>query len=68
MPKTPETPVRNILRWRHVHERTSLSRMTVDSLEARGDFPRRIQLSPRIAGWYEDELTAWLDSRRRQGP
>jgi predicted DNA-binding transcriptional regulator AlpA len=68
MPKAPETPVRKILRWRHVQARTSLSRSCVDSLELRGDFPRRIQLSPRIAGWYEDELVAWLDSRRRQGP
>jgi len=65
---TPASPHRRIIRLRTVREMTSLSRNAVESLEAQGDFPRRVQLSRRIAGWYEDEVLAWLASLPRRAP
>jgi prophage regulatory protein len=59
--------IRRIIRLRAVRERTSLSKSTLRSLEAAGQFPRRIQLGPRATGWYEDEVSAWIDSLQRKG-
>ncbi len=64
---SPAPAIRRIIRLRAVRERTSLSRSTISSLEAAGRFPRRVQLGPRATGWYEDEVTAWVDSLRRKG-
>jgi predicted DNA-binding transcriptional regulator AlpA len=30
-----------------------------------GDFPQRIQLGANSVGWYEDEIDAWVASRKR---
>ena len=60
-------PVRRFLRIRAVRERTGLSRSTVHKLELAGDFPKRVVLGPRSVGWWEDEVTGWMDSRRRAG-
>ena len=68
MPSPPRAP-RRIIRLRAVRECTSLSKSTIHSLEAAGRFPRRVQLGPRATGWYEDEVTAWIDSlQRKAGP
>ncbi len=64
---SPSPAIRRIIRLRAVRERTSLSRSTISSLEAAGRFPRRVQLGPRATGWYEDEVTAWVDSLQRKG-
>ena len=32
-------------------------------LEAAGQFPRRIHLTPGAVAWAEDELDAWLEER-----
>ncbi len=65
---TPAAPIRRIIRPRTVREMTSLSRTAIESLEAQGDFPRRVLLSKRVAGWYEDEVLAWLNSLPRKAP
>jgi len=59
--------VRRILRIRTVRERTGLSRSTIHTMEAAGEFPRRIELGARSVGWYEDEVAAWIESRQRKG-
>ena len=52
-----------ILRFDEVAERTGLSRTTVWRLERQGQFPARIQLSPRAVGWPAEEVEEWLKSR-----
>ncbi len=34
-------------------------------MEHRGEFPRRVYLSPRCVAWKYSEIEAWLDQRRR---
>ena len=59
-----QSPIRRILRLRTVRELTSLSRSCIDRLEAEGDFPLRFRLGLRAVGWYEDEVAAWINSRK----
>lgn len=55
-----------VLKLPAVQIKTQLSRSSVYRLEAEGNFPKRIQLSPgRSVAWYEHEIDAWLDSRPR---
>jgi prophage regulatory protein len=65
--KEQTTIPRRILRIRTVRERTGLSRSTIHMMEAAGDFPRRVTLGSRSVGWYEDEVTTWIESRQRKG-
>lgn len=58
--KTP----RRTLRREQVLRKTSLSRTSQYCLEKKGDFPRHFMLTPRCAVWFEDEIDAWLESRR----
>jgi prophage regulatory protein len=50
-----------------VQRRSGLSPSQIRRLEARGDFPARIQLGYRTIGWTEDEFEAWLARRRQPG-
>lgn len=59
----PAPPPR-LLRARVVCERTGLSRTTLWRLERRGAFPRHRQLSANVVGWLEEEVTAWIRTRR----
>jgi prophage regulatory protein len=52
-----------ILRLPGVIERTGLSRSTLYSKIASGEFPRSIQLSQRAVGWTASEIEAWLAAR-----
>ncbi len=54
-----------ILRIRDVTITTGLSRTTVWRLERRGEFPRRVRLSPNSTGWIESEIEQWIESRPR---
>jgi len=54
-----------MLRFREVHARTQLSRVTIWRMERRGEFPARRQLSANSVGWIEREVEAWLSTRRR---
>jgi len=42
---------------------TGLARVTRYVLERRGDFPKRVKLGARSAGWYEKDIRTWLESR-----
>ena len=57
---------RRIVRLRAVRDRTGLSRSTLYKLEGQGQFPHRVSLGERSVGWYEDEISAWVESRQRR--
>jgi prophage regulatory protein len=46
-----------------VEELTSLSRTTRWRLERRGEFPKRVRLSPGRVGWRQADIEAWIRSR-----
>ncbi len=46
-----------------VQEVTSLSRTTRWRLERRGQFPKRVRLSPGRVGWRQAEIEDWISSR-----
>jgi prophage regulatory protein len=50
----------NIIRMPQTVQKTGLSRSTIYLLEARGDFPKKINLSPRTMGFMESEVDTWL--------
>jgi len=41
-----------------------LSERTIFNMEKRGQFPRRIQISPGRVGWDADEVAAWINARK----
>jgi len=42
-----------------------ISDTTVWRMERRGEFPRRIRVSPRRVAWRRSEIEAWLEQRQR---
>ena len=44
---------------------TNLSRSTLWRMEKKGKFPKRINISSNRVGWYEDEVSSWIESRPR---
>jgi len=59
----PNLPPIAIYRLPAVLEVTGLSKATIYRLLERGDFPPRVQLSPRCVGWRAEEVHAWLEER-----
>lgn len=58
-------PHGRFLRIRDVVAETNLSESTINRLHRRGEFPRKIQLSPGCTGWWESEFQAWKANRAR---
>ncbi len=56
-----------LLRWPELAELVPYSRQHIGRLEARGAFPRRLQLGPGRVAWRQTEVLRWLDERNR-GP
>jgi prophage regulatory protein len=54
-----------ILRLPKVIERTGLSRSTIYQSIQDGKFPEAVCLGPRAVGWVEEDIEAWLQSRRK---
>jgi prophage regulatory protein len=52
-----------IMRLPQVKQRTGLSRSSIYSRVATGDFPAPIHLGPRARGWLETEVDAWISHR-----
>ena len=52
-----------ILRLPEVLRRTGLTRATLDRLEIKGQFPRRVRPSQRTIGWLESDVTRWTSAR-----
>lgn len=56
------TPIR-MLRLSQVAAITGLSKTKIYQLQNEGDFPMRVQLTPRRVAWVEAEVQAWLAAR-----
>jgi prophage regulatory protein len=56
-----KSPPVKMLRRKDVEERTGLKRSTIYDHVKRGTFPRPIQLGPKVIGWIESEVDAWID-------
>lgn len=50
-----------LLRFPEVFVRTGMSESTIRRREAKGTFPRRVTLGPRAIGWYESDVTKWVN-------
>jgi prophage regulatory protein len=46
-------------------EMTGMSRDTIDRLERKGRFPKRVLLSDRKVGWKVEEVVGWREARDR---
>jgi prophage regulatory protein len=49
-----------------VEKLTSLSRTTRWRMERRGEFPKRVRLSPGRVGWRQAEIEAWIRSHQAE--
>lgn len=54
-----------VLRRAEVEQKTGLSGSSIDRLEARGNFPARLQMSTNTVGWLSSEVDDWITSRPR---
>ncbi|MGE0582865.1 MAG: helix-turn-helix transcriptional regulator [Steroidobacteraceae bacterium] len=59
---TTDTPLR-LLRLPDVEGRVGLRRSMIHRLEQRGEFPRRVRISARAAGWIESEINDYIHAR-----
>ena len=50
-----------------VIEQVGLSGSTIDRMEARGEFPRRIHISPRRVVWRQSDLQRWIGEKPATG-
>jgi prophage regulatory protein len=56
--------MRKIIEWDVVKPAIgNTSKVTVWRWEKKGEFPQRVNLSPSKVGWYEDEISEWIDTR-----
>lgn len=56
----------SVLRVDDVCTRTGLSRSSIDRMEARAEFPPRLQLSAGAIGWLSDDIDHWINTRARK--
>lgn len=54
-----------VLSQQEVIHRVGIGRVTIWRLEKEGNFPLRIRLTDHRIGWYEHEITQWIESRPR---
>lgn len=52
-----------MLRRPEVLKKTGLSKTTIHYLEAKGQFPRHVLITPRCAAWDEGQVDEWLRAR-----
>ncbi|HHU2814380.1 AlpA family phage regulatory protein [Escherichia coli] len=45
-----------------------VSMSTIDSLEKRGEFPKRWFITDKRVVWNRDEVEQWLDERKKNSP
>jgi len=53
----------SILRLKSVIQLTGLSRSSIYSLIAKGEFPKQIKLTKRSSGWVLQEVEHWVNDR-----
>lgn len=56
-----------ILRLRQVIQVTGLSRSSIYSFQAQGNFPKSVKLGSRSIGWFQSDIDAWIESRKVGG-
>ena len=56
-----------LLTWHDLKDRIPFSRVHLSRLEARGEFPKRLQLGAGRVAWLEREVQQWIEDRQR-GP
>lgn len=57
-----------ILRLRQVMELTGLSRSTLYLYIQNQEFPKQVRLGPKLVGWVDDEVNAWLHKKIQSRP
>lgn len=55
--------MKNILRPAQAAKALAISRSTFWRLQQSSDFPRKIQISSKAVGFYEEDILAWLEKR-----
>lgn len=53
-----------ILRLPEVKIRTGLSRSSIYAKISSGTFPQQLKLGVKIVGWYESDISGWIDNPR----
>jgi prophage regulatory protein len=61
----PKGESMKVLNLKEVIEIVGLSTTTIWRLERKGDFPKRIKLSPNRRGWEDAQIEEWMDTRPR---
>ena len=59
---------RRLLDRHEVEGMVKMPRSTLYESMANGNFPKPIQVGKRSVRWFEDEVVAWMESRKRAGP
>jgi len=54
----------SILRLPKVQSKVSLGKTSIYAGMKNGTFPKAYKLGERAVGWFESDITAWLESRR----
>lgn len=57
---------RTFIRLKGVKAKTGLPESTIYYLQAKGEFPRSVKLSERVAAWDEAEIDAWMADKLAQ--
>ena len=59
---------RRLLDRHEVEHIVSMPRSTIYEAIGKGTFPAPIRVGVRGVRWFEDEISAWMESRERAGP
>ncbi|MHA6298774.1 helix-turn-helix transcriptional regulator [Devosia sp. CAU 1758] len=57
------SPTPKLLSLKAVLEKIPYCRAHIYRMEAKGDFPRRVQIGKRRIGWWETDIQGWLSER-----
>ncbi len=69
-PKGSALPFRRTIRRQELRQIVPLAETTIYEMERRGEFPHRINLTPRCVVWDLAEVEAWIEARKQapRGP
>lgn len=57
-----QTSSRRLIKLPEVRRKTGHGTTKIYELEAKGDFPKRVKLTPRSVAWVEDEVDEYVAS------
>lgn len=55
--------MQKLIRASELAKKLSISKVTLWRMEKRGELPPKIQISERISGWRESDITEWISNR-----